>query len=167
MKHPSLPLSFLLFTSLCLLLLTEVTCKDPPMFNYSYYVTFNETYYHRPDPEQHTTAQLFYDPIKKRERIDWHNGLYNGFCNGVFPMDSTPCISLTTEGKRWQIFPEKSVCCLCCTDKRGCGVLRPDWLAGADYQGEVDIDGKNYDKWHIKGIFLSLLQARRLMTTPL
>jgi len=46
------------------------------------------------------------------------------------------------------IFPQKNLCCLCCTSQQGCGILAPDWLKGADFQGYLDIDGAKYEKWH-------------------
>ena len=43
---------------------------------------------------------------------------------------------------------------MCCTAERGCGILRPDWMKDGDYQGEVPIDGVNYDKFHKTGTSL-------------
>ena len=40
---------------------------------------------------------------------------------------------------------------MCCTAERGCGILRPDWMKDGTYQGEVAIDGTNYDKFHKTG----------------
>ena len=40
---------------------------------------------------------------------------------------------------------------MCCTAQRGCGILRPDWMKDGQYQGEVPIDGVNYDKFHKTG----------------
>jgi hypothetical protein len=54
------------------------------------------------------------------------------------------------------VFPQRSQCCLCCTSAHGCGILTPDWLKGADYQGESAIDGTSYQKWHEKGNFLKI-----------
>ena len=47
--------------------------KIPPIFNYSYQVSFTETL-SKQKRIQSTTGQLFYDPIKNRERVDWTNG---------------------------------------------------------------------------------------------
>ncbi len=130
--------------------ITIITSKSPPVFNYSYQVTFQETVIRNKIP-YYTQGQEFYDPFKKRERVDWANGQHNAFCGTILPNINTPCNSLTVDGNRWQVFPARSQCCLCCTSAQGCGILRPDWLNGADYQGEADIDGVSYDKWHEKG----------------
>lgn len=83
--------------------------------------------------------------------MDRENGQHNVFCSTILPNVITPCQSLTVDGNRWIIFPQRSQCCLCCTSQHGCGILAPDWLKGADYQGEVIIDGNAFDKWHEKG----------------
>jgi hypothetical protein len=107
--------------------------KDPPIFNYSYQVSFVETFL-RKTVNYTTTGRLFYDPINKRERVDWDDGTHNGFCYSTH-YGAKLCISLTTNGKRWQIFPEKGICCLCCTASRYCDILRPDWMKGGKYEG--------------------------------
>ena len=56
-----------------LLIVYQVACKTPPIFNYSYQVSFTETL-EKQKRMQSTTGQLFYDPIKNRERVDWENG---------------------------------------------------------------------------------------------
>jgi hypothetical protein len=40
---------------------------------------------------------------------------------------------------------------MCCTAERGCGFLKPDWMKDGDYQGEVQIGGVSYDKFHKTG----------------
>jgi hypothetical protein len=108
--------------------------KSPPVFNYSYQVGFDETVI-RNKQEYHTLGQEFYDPVKNRERVDRANGQHNAFCGTVLPNIATPCNSLTVDGNRWLIFPSRTQCCLCCTSQHGCGILAPDWLKAADYEG--------------------------------
>ena len=79
---------------------------------------------------------MFYDPENKKERVDRTNGRYDLFCGTVFPNVSTPCQQITTNDKRWLIFPNKSSCCFCCDSAHGCGILRSDWLNGAEYKGQ-------------------------------
>jgi len=47
--------------------------KNPPIFNYSYQVSFVETFL-KNTVNYTTTGRLFYDPINKRERVDWDDG---------------------------------------------------------------------------------------------
>ena len=54
-------------------ILTIAYTKSPPVFNYSYQTTFEETVI-RNKIAYHTPGQLFYDPFKSRERVDWANG---------------------------------------------------------------------------------------------
>ena len=78
--------------------------RSPPTFNYSYQVSFEETFYKKGGSFK-TTGQVFYDPFNNRERVDWDNGEHNFFCGSVLPNVATPCISLTINNLRWQIFP--------------------------------------------------------------
>ena len=55
---------------------------------------------------------------------------------------------------------------MCCTAQRGCGILRPDWMKDGQYQGEVAIDGTNFDKFHKTGNS-NLTKDRPLKTTSL
>ena len=135
-----------------LLLFTSSICKLPPIFNYSYQVSFDVTVIHNKQ-EYHSIGQEFYDPANNRERVDLANGEHNAFCGTILPNVNTPCHSLTVGGNRWTVFPSRSQCCLCCTSQHGCGILAPDWLKGADYQGISVIDGASFDKWHEKGAF--------------
>lgn len=133
-----------------LLLLVAISSRSPPIFNYSYQVSFIETK-NAGSKSHNTRAQFFYDPLNDRERIDRQTGLHDTFCNTIFPGRDTPCTVLIVGGRRWQIFPQHSVCCLCCTSAHGCGPLRPDWLLGADYQGEETLDGTKCEIWHKTG----------------
>ena len=40
------------------------------------------------------------------------------------------------EGKRYLDFPEKNYCCYCCDAAHGCGILKPDWISDATYEGQ-------------------------------
>ena len=139
-----------LSTAVLTMLTAEKQAKTPPIFNYSYQVNFEETFYSKKG-EAKTTGKLFYDPLNNRERVDWANGRHNFFCSSILPNVDTPCISVTANNKRFQIFPERQQCCMCCTADRGCGILRPDWMKDGEYQGEEQIDGVSYDKFHKTG----------------
>lgn len=50
------------------------------------------------------------------------------------------------------MFPQRTQCCFCCDGAHGCGVLKPDWLAGAEYKGTEKIVDTEYDKWSKDGM---------------
>jgi hypothetical protein len=57
-----------------------------------------------------------------------------------------------TGGKRYLIFPELNSCCMCCTAEQGCGALRPDWLADAQFVGTTTLRGRAAWQWAKKGL---------------
>ena len=135
-----------LYLTLCAVM---VLSQKYPEFNYPYHVPFDETI-NQNKTSYKIKGQIFYDPVKNRERVDFSNGRHNFFCGSIVKED-TPCQSLTVGGYRFEIFPEKKYCCMCCTADHGCGILRPDWLKDADYQGVHETDSVGHDLWHIKG----------------
>lgn len=72
--------------------------------------------------------------------MDRANGRYDRYCAGslfVPPWVNTPCNHLVKAGRRYLIWPERRTCCFCCDAAHGCGMLARDWLAGAEFLGEV------------------------------
>lgn len=65
---------------------------------------------------------------------------------------TTSCQLFTKDNKRWIVFPQKTQCCFCCDSAHGCGILKPDWLAGAEYKGTEKIIDTEYDKWSKDGM---------------
>ena len=113
------------------LMLFAMSCLavDPPLYDYAFKMNFDELY--KTDKGNYeVNGQLFYDPKNNQERVDRVNGRYNIFCNTVLPNVTTPCQQITTQNKRWIIFPSKSLCCFCCDSSHGCGILKPDWMKG-------------------------------------
>lgn len=57
------------------------------------------------------------------------------------------------QGKRYLHFPNLGQCCYCCDSANGCGILKPDWAADAEYLGNVvDETGRTVEKWDKKGV---------------
>jgi len=133
------------------ILIFTVTAVDPPVYNFSYHIAFDETYTVNKSSYE-VNGLLFYDPINNRERVDRTNGRYNKFCGPIIPNTNTPCIQYTVNNKRWIAFPQKSVCCFCCDSAHGCGILSPDWLRDSEYKGEEKILDTIYDKWSKDGV---------------
>jgi hypothetical protein len=94
---------------------------------------------------------VYYDPKNNRERVDRDNGVRDAFCGSILPNVSTPCHHVAVNNKRWIYFPQRAQCCFCCDAAHGCGILKPDWLADAEYKSQDIIDGVKYDKWSKDG----------------
>lgn len=121
----------LLILALCL---TVSLQEDPPTLPDAFQMAFDESYIQNGSTIR-VNGQWFYDATKNRERVDRANGRYSFFCGSVLPNTTTPCTHITVENKRWIVFPQKKQCCMCCDSAHGCGILRNDWLDGAEYLG--------------------------------
>lgn len=124
---------------------------NPPVYNYSYHIAFDQAYTVN-STVYRVNGQKYYDPANNRERTDRANGRYNAFCGTVLPNVTTSCQLFTKDNKRWIVFPQRTQCCFCCDGAHGCGVLKPDWLAGAEYKGTEKIVDTEYDKWSKDGM---------------
>jgi hypothetical protein len=94
-------------------------------------------------------GMYYYDANTKNTRLDRDNGVNDLFCGSVKSKVNAKCTMLTTKGVRLIIYPDYKECCVCCTDNKGCGILKPDWNANAKYNGQFT-DPKNgvkYNKW--------------------
>jgi hypothetical protein len=108
-------------------IILTLQAKTPPIYNYSYYASFDET--NIINGAGYTVkGQQFYDPINNKERIDYVNGRYDRICGTILPNVTTPCQQITTADKRWIVFPDKYQCCFCCDSVHGCGILKANWL---------------------------------------
>ena len=99
--------------------------------------TFNEDLTYPIIGTGKTSGTLYYDWAAKRYRVDRDNGKWDRYCGTIFKFTDTPCSHIVVEGKRYLHFPDKNYCCMCCTDVGGCGLLKPDWMSGAVYEGEI------------------------------
>jgi hypothetical protein len=82
---------------------------------------------------------FYYEANKNRERVDRANGKYNQVCGTILPNTTTSCTQLVIQNKRWVYFPQKRQCCFCCDAQHGCGILKRNWLEGAQYLGRERI----------------------------
>jgi len=107
-----------------------------------------------------TRATFIYDFTNLRYRLDRENGRYDRYCgtNGVsYQFENTPCSHIVVDGNRYLYYPEKKDCCFCCNAAAGCGVLKPSWLQGAKFIGNISYtlqDGTNTTafKWEQDGL---------------
>eukprot|EP00878_Enallax_costatus_P022615 GHUV01024008.1.p1 GENE.GHUV01024008.1~~GHUV01024008.1.p1 ORF type:complete len:179 (+),score=32.87 GHUV01024008.1:112-648(+) len=110
---------------------------DPrPVWHRNFVTEFNETtkiaFW-----SWHTNGKLTYSVDQLAQRVDRDNGRGDRYCMSIHPFTDTPCTHLVVGGQRYLIFPELRECCRCCDDAGGCGILSPDWLANAEYVGQV------------------------------
>eukprot|EP00761_Pharyngomonas_kirbyi_P011356 gb/GECH01011381.1/.p1 GENE.gb/GECH01011381.1/~~gb/GECH01011381.1/.p1 ORF type:complete len:216 (+),score=26.28 gb/GECH01011381.1/:1-648(+) len=99
----------------------------------------------------HTTGTYYYDAGQNVQRIDRADGKGDRYCGSV-KSDHTPCSHLVVDGVRYLVYPELKYCCPCCDAKHGCGVLKQDWLDGAEYKGETELRGRSVNVWNQKGL---------------
>jgi hypothetical protein len=116
-------------------------------------MNFTETVTYPVISSHKTTGTYFYDSSNGRQRIDRANGEYDRYCGSVEKFKNTPCSHLVVSNKRYLVFPKKEYCCFCCSSKDGCGILSPNWLKNATFEGKVQYDGyDNVSKWVVKGL---------------
>ena len=106
---------------------------DPPVWAEEFKQVFVESF---KGTQVRAVGDMFYSAKKNMSRVTRNNGRYEAFCGTNMPNVTTPCTQLVRDGKRYVIFPEKQVCCVCCVASHGCGVLKRDWLKTAKYEGK-------------------------------
>lgn len=144
-------LLFLLSFLAVLLISGALSQKDAPSWAPTWTANFSESMQDGPIISGSTTGTYYYDYANGRSRIDRKDGKYDRYC-GTEEIDvSTPCSQIVLEKEFWLLFEEKEKCCKCCTEAEGCGVVRPDWLKGAKYDGEFTFEGYIADRWEKEG----------------
>ena len=91
-----------------------------------------------------TKGRIYYDFKNKAELVQRENGQYDRYCGSTKPLQDTPCTHIVNKGQRYLHFPKLNICCKCCTDKQGCGVVRPDWLLDSKLINEYTRNGVEY-----------------------
>lgn len=102
-----------------------------------------------------THGTIFYDANSGRYRINRDNGHLDRYCglNGLHIFSGTPCDHIVDEhGDRYLYYPDKNECCFCCGAAQGCGILKPNWQAGAEFKGEIEYNGHPAYFWDKKGL---------------
>lgn len=133
---------------------TASNVPSTPVWPNEFQMTFNETLSYPILGSHHTTGTYYYSYTHKAERVDRANGHYDRYCgsNGAKIVSNTPCNQYVINGSRYLDYPDKNECCYCCSSAQGCGILRPDWLNNATYQGYLEKDGYNVTKWAKGGV---------------
>jgi hypothetical protein len=127
--------------------------ETSPVWPDQFEQSFTETFTYPVIGSSQTKGKFYYDWINKRYRVDRENGKYDRYCGTVYKLTNTPCSHIVTEGDRYLYYPEKDYCCYCCSSDHGCGLLKPDWLQGAEFVDYVtEQDGTIYEKWDKKGL---------------
>ena len=116
-----------------------VHAEDPkaPSWPSRFSQTFEESFSYPVVGQGQTKGTFFYDWEARRYRVDRDNGKWDRYCGTIFKLTNTPCSHIVVDGRRYLYFPEKNYCCMCCTTKGGCDVLKPNWMDGSIYEGEV------------------------------
>ncbi|GAQ86551.1 hypothetical protein KFL_002960060 [Klebsormidium nitens] len=142
-----------------LLLLLQVVCcvgqlgptpLFPPEWPANFQVEFHEAAWYFFSIT--TTGKMYYDAAHNRSRTDRVDGKGNRYCGTIYPLRNTACTQLVVDGMRYIFFPEHKYCCSCCSAEAGCGILRRDWLHGAQYLGQEEVEGQMCNKWKQAGL---------------
>ena len=100
-----------------------------------------------------TTGKWYYDYNSKLERIDRVNSKGDRYCGSIHPLSNTPCTHyVQSNGNRWLNFPKLNSCCLCCTEAKGCGIVKPSWLSNATYIGQTTYNNIKVNEYDAKGL---------------
>ena len=117
-------------------------------------IDFNETTSIPLFGEHYIYGTMYYDAVNNRERVDRHNGRYDRYCgnNGFYNLFDTSCSHIIVDGDRYMYYPEKNDCCFCCDASSGCGIVKNDWLTGAQYKGITQHKGFDVYWWDQPGL---------------
>jgi len=108
-----------------------------------------------------------YDFTNKRFFISRDNGMKDRYCGSIYKFQKTPCNQIVRDGVRYMHFPKKNFCCRCCTNKGGCGIVKPDWVVQASYVGEGTEDGIPRNLYNVKGLQNNYYDESKVGQTPL
>jgi hypothetical protein len=139
---------------LALISLSASQITEFPRWPDTFRQTFNETFKY-PGGKDHTTQGTFYyNWVNKTYRVDRDNGRYDRYCgfNSFKYWKNTPCNQYVVNGDRFIHYPALNECCYCCSAEHGCGILKPDWMSGAQFFGIEDHIGNQAYKWDQKGL---------------
>ncbi|EFJ46721.1 hypothetical protein VOLCADRAFT_105384 [Volvox carteri f. nagariensis] len=101
---------------------------------------------------KHTVGTWYYDAVAQKEAVYRQNGNGDRYCGSIHPFTQTPCVHIVSGGKRYLVFPQLGECCMCCTAEKGCGLLSPNWLQDASFEGISEIQDVPAYKWRKDGL---------------
>ena len=142
---------------------SQVTPLQPPSWDPTFTVTFIEQLNATTFPfSTSNRGSWFYDYPNRRARFDHNTGNRNDFCflSGMNPSDPSAACSLyfTSSLEMFVAYPAAERCCSLCGKNNSqflCTPLKPTWLNGATYRGQVPIEGSNCSWWRKPGAVAS------------
>jgi len=131
-------------------------CDEPdsPVWPDTFSYTFTESTWAPVIGNKTTSGTYYYSWPLKAYLVTRENGRYDRYCgtNGVKAFQDTPCNHLVVNGIRFLLYPEKKECCNCCTAAQGCGILKKNWLEGAQYLETETWNGHDVTRWNKPGL---------------
>ena len=140
---------------LAIFMISVLASPESPVWPEKFTEDFEEEFDYPVIGKYTTTGSFYYDAVTHRYMVHRENGRGDRYCgiNGFKVFKNTPCNQFVDElGDRYLHYPELDECCYCCSAEHGCGILRQDWLSGAEFQGEVDYKGYTAYKWDKAGL---------------
>lgn len=139
---------------LCIVVHSGKAEPDFPIWNDRYCQDFTETFKYPVVGSRNSTGKMCYDWNTKRYALYRDARNWDHWCNGdwyhIFRKRS--CTQYVDNGYRYLYYPEEDYCCMWCTAAQGCDVLKPDWVNGAEFLGEIEFNGDSAYKWNQKGL---------------
>ena len=136
------------------LLLTGILKADPvptPFAN-QYSANFVEDMWIPLRGHQNTTGTWYYDWTNKKFWLDRQDSANDRYCGVSEGFKHTSCSMIITGGRRYLYYPELKYCCFCCKDNNGCGMVYPNWFAGAEFKGLHSDSQWTYNTWNAIGL---------------
>ena len=139
--------------AIVLILLGSSLTQSPQTWATTWTSSFSEVLKFPGKPQGSTIGTWWYDWGNKLFRIDRQNGALDRYCGTTKPYANTPCTQIVTGGWRYLYFPEIKLCCKCCADANGCGVVMPTWMSTGVYKGLQTLpDGTQTKEYLVQGV---------------
>jgi len=136
--------------------LARATDPLPPLWGPVFTVPFNQSITIM-GMRWDNTVQFSYDSTTRPVGSSLYvhsKGQHDELCTSIVgkELSDEPCSLLASvDTWRYVIFPQSRQCCRYCNTTQYCGIIRPDWLTNATYQGTRDIGGYASNGWMKKG----------------
>lgn len=127
---------------------------DDPVWNSRWCEDFTEEFTYGWLGPYTTTGKMCYDWETKQYAVYRDNGRWDRYCGFDYAhiWSAQECTQYVDEGVRYLYYPKSDSCCNCCSAEHGCDVLKPTWLTGAEFLGEVTFQGQTAYKWDQAGL---------------
>ena len=139
---------------LAIILAFAMSQDEDPMWNNRWCEDFTEQFTYGWLGPYTTSGKMCYDWDLKQYAVYRDNGHWDRYCgfDWYHIWFASPCTHYVKNATRYLHYPKENYCCTCCYAEDGCDVLKPNWLEGAEFIGEVTFEGQTAYKWDKAGL---------------